>query len=322
MNRGEVLNLVASLHREWQVDREIIFTALEEAFSRALRERSGPFPNLTVRIDRGSGDLRTENGGLLDLSRLGRGVVFRAKQDFLQRLKEARAGALAREWMEKRGTVVFGRVRRREGRGIVLDVGKGAEAVLPEAEQIPGEALLPGTTVKAFVKRVEARGSDLRIVLSRASEEFVLRLFELEVPEIQNGTCVVERIVRDPGFRTKMLVRSTRPGVDGVGACVGRNGTRIQNVVDELNGEKIDVIPWSEDEVERVRLAMKPAEIAGMKVDRDRRHVTMYVARGALSQAIGRGGRNVRLASRLTGWEIDLFELEPTAGRRRAGSEG
>lgn len=314
--------MVQSLEQEWHVDREAIFSALEDAFKAAIQKYLRMDQEIRVEINRGSGELRAfRSEKPVDLTGLGRVAYQFARQKFVQTLKEARDRGTRGEFLSKKGALVSATVARTDGGIVHLRVEPGYEGILPPREQIPGESYLPGTILRAVAKDLEQKGPEPRFVLSRACDEFVVRLLEREVPEVQTGACRVRAVARDPGYRTKVFVESTRENVDCVGVCIGTGRSRVRNIVAELGGEHVDVIPWSEDELERIRQAMKPAEIVEAQADRLRRRATVYVRPGELSQAIGKGGRNVRLACRLTGWEIDVFEhpgeprAEQLAGR-------
>ncbi|MFN3484784.1 MAG: transcription termination factor NusA, partial [Planctomycetota bacterium] len=192
---------------------------------------------------------------------------------------------------------------------LICKIGDKAEATMLKGDQVPGENYRIGDRLRAYVSEVEKRGTRVRVYLSRAHEDFVRRLFELEVPEIADGTVVIKGIAREPGYRTKITVHSTNERVDCLGACVGVRGSRIRNVVDELNGENVDIVRWSDNPQELIRNSLKPAEVAEVILDEAQRRATVYVLKDQLSQAIGKGGRNVRLASKLSGWEIDIYEL-------------
>jgi len=301
--------MVESLHAEWGVDRAVIFSALEAAFKAAVRKHLRDEDSIRVEVDPGTGEIRVfRESTPVDISGLGRVAYQFAKQRFMQILKDARDRSLLDEFAVRRGTLVTAKVVRMEGGVVQLKIEPRLDAVMPLREQIPGESYLPGTLVKAVTSDVERRGPETRVVLSRSCDDFVVKLLEREVPELQSGLCKVRGVARDAGYRTKIFVESTREGVDCIGTLIGVGRSRVRAIVAELGGENVDIIRWSDDEVDRVRQAMKPAEIADLQSDARRRRATIYVRKGELSQAIGKGGRNVRLASRLTGWEIDVFE--------------
>jgi N utilization substance protein A len=198
---------------------------------------------------------------------------------------------------------------RYEGPHLLCRIGERAEATMLKPDQVPGENYRIGGRVRAYVSEVVKRGTRIQIFISRAHEDFVRRLFELEVPEIADGTVLIKKIAREAGYRTKLTVSSTNERVDCLGACVGVRGARIRNVVDELNGENVDIVRWSEIPKDMVRHALKPAEIVDVSLNEATKRATVHVTKDELSQAIGKGGRNVRLASKLSGWEIDIYEL-------------
>lgn len=318
--------MVQSVQQDWEVDREAVFSALEQAFKAAIRKHMRIDQEFHVEIDRKTGELRaSRDEGAIELGGLGRVAYQFAKQRFVQILNEARGRGAQGELLSKKGALVSATVVRTEGGVVQLRVEPRYEGILPPREQIPGESYLPGSMLRAIAKDIERTGAGPRFVLSRACDELVVRLLEREIPEVQTGACRVRAVARDPGYRTKVFVESMRENVDCVGACVGVGRSRVRSLVSELGGEQVDIIPWSEDELERIRQAMKPAEIVEAHADSRRRRATVYVRRGELSQAIGKGGRNVRLAVRLTGWDIDVFEypgdpsVEQIAGRSVRG---
>lgn len=307
---GELLRVVDSIHREKAIDPEVILTSIEQALGVAAKKHLDTENVPVVKIDRQTGAITAHDGELaIDPRELGRIAAQTAKHVIIQKIREAERDIVYGEYEGKRHEIVVGQVSRAEGGNLICSLGK-VEAVLPRNEQVPGESFRVGERVKAYVLDIGKRGSKITVVLSRSCEEFVRKLFDVEVPEIADGTVVIKGIAREVGYRTKITVASNDPKVDAVGACVGVKGARIRNVVDELNGENIDIIRWSEDPAELIRNSLKPAEIASVEIDPDNRRATVQVTRDHLSQAIGKGGRNVRLASRLTNWEIDILGLE------------
>lgn len=234
----------------------------------------------------------------------GRIAAQTAKQVILQRLKEAERAAILEEYRTKEGEVVSGIVQRAEGDNIFFDIGK-ALGVLVLAEQIPGEVYGIGQRFRLYLKTVEAGAKGPTIILSRSYPKFVTKLFEIEVPEVSAGQVDIKSIAREPGFRTKIAVFSTEEGVDPIGAMVGQRGTRVMAVINGLSGEKIDIIQWSDDPEEFISNALSPAKISEVKIE-ERGKATAIVPEDQLSLAIGKGGQNVRLAARLTGWKIDV----------------
>jgi N utilization substance protein A len=306
---GELLRLIDSISRDKAIDKEIIFQGIEQALATAAKKRIGEEDAPTVQIDRESGRIRAfRNGVEIDPTILGRIAAQAAKQVIIQKIREAERDVVYTDFEARKGDIVHGNVLRLEGPHIVVSVGK-VEAILLRGDQVPGETFRIGDRVRAFVYDVEKKGQKIRVCLTRSSSEFVRRLFELEVPEITDKTVVIRQIAREPGYRTKVAVDSVNERVDAVGACVGVRGSRIKTIVDELNGEKVDIIRWSDDPEAMVKNALKPAEIAHTELDREARHAQVYVMKDKLSLAIGKGGQNVRLASKMTGWEIDIVEV-------------
>ncbi|HEX7901381.1 MAG TPA: transcription termination factor NusA [Planctomycetota bacterium] len=310
MNGGEVLRIVDAIHREKGIDKELIFQSIEQALALAAKKHLNMKDPPTVTIDRVKGDISAFDGEEpVETSTLGRIAYQAARQLLVQKLREVESESVFSEFAHKKGDIVSGSVARFEGPHLVLRIGDKAEATMLKGDQVPGENYRLGDHVRAYVSDVERRGTRVRVYVSRSHEDFVRRLFELEVPEIGDGTVVIKGIAREPGYRTKITVHSTNDRVDCLGACVGVRGSRIRNVVDELNGENVDIVRWSEDPLELIRNSLKPAEIEEVNLDKAQKRATVYVTKDHLSQAIGKGGRNVRLASRLAGWEIDIYEL-------------
>jgi N utilization substance protein A len=319
---GELLRLIDSISRDKAINKEIIFQGIEQALATAARKRTGEEEAPTIQIDRETGQIKAIRGGItLDPTILGRIAAQAAKQVIIQKIREAERDVVFTDFETRKGDIVHGNVLRLEGPHIVVSVGK-VEAILLRGDQVPGETFRIGDRIRAYVYDVEKKGQKIRVCLTRASTEFVRRLFELEVPEITDKTVVIRIVSREPGYRTKVAVDSTNDRVDPVGACVGVRGCRIKAIVDELNGEKVDIIRWSDDSEAMVKNALKPAEIAHVELDRDTRHAQVYVLRDKLSLAIGKGGQNVRLASKMTGWEIDIVEVVEEKPGAAASDEG
>ena len=234
----------------------------------------------------------------------GRIAAQTAKQVILQKIREAEKDVIASEYRSKEGEIISGVVQRIEGGTILIDIGKTL-GILNREEQIPGEFYRQNQRLKLYILKVEDGPKGSVVLLSRAYPKLVSRLFELEVPEISSGVVVIKSIAREPGYRTKMAVESTESGIDPIGSCVGQRGTRIMAVINELGGEKIDVIGWQEDPAKFIANALSPAKIAGIKIQ-DKNTATVFVNEDQLSLAIGKDGRNVRLAANLTGWKIDI----------------
>jgi len=249
-------------------------------------------------------DFVETDGPKLNLE-FGRIAAQAAKQVVMQRIKEAERDIVYQEFLGREGELVTGKVRRRE-RGQVYVELERAEGVIPPPEQVEGDRYIPRTTIKAIILEVKQTPKGPRIILSRAHPDFVRRLFELEVPEILEGTVEIVRIAREPGFRTKMAVYSNSQDVDPVGACVGSKGSRVQAVVNELKGENIDIIHWTEDPFDFIANALAPAKVYSVEIFDDEDKAEVIVPDDQASLAIGKDGRNVRLATKLTGWGIDI----------------
>jgi len=238
----------------------------------------------------------------------GRIAAQTAKQVILQKIREAEKETISSEYRSKEGEIVSGVVQRVEGHTVFVDIGKTL-GILNRDEQIPGEFYRPSQRLKLYIMKVEDSPKGSVVMLSRAYPKLISKLFELEVPEIASGTVVIKAIAREPGFRTKIAVVSNEEGVDPIGACVGQRGTRIMAVINELGGEKIDVISWEEKPEKFIANALSPAKIVNVKVE-DKNTAIVFVPEDQLSLAIGKDGRNVRLAANLTGWKIDIKTME------------
>lgn len=235
----------------------------------------------------------------------GRIAAQTAKQVIVQRLREAERDRIYEEFLEKEGEVVTGLVVRREGRNVIVDLGK-TEGILPPDEQVHTEEYRPGGRMKFFIVEVKKTTKGPRIILSRTHPGLVRRLLELEVPEVHEGWVDIKAITREPGVRTKVAVESRNEKIDPVGACIGNRGTRVKNVTDELRGEKVDIIRWSNDPEILIKEALSPAQVLEVRLDEETKTAQVFVPDDQLSLAIGRDGQNVRLAARLSGWRIDI----------------
>ncbi len=252
----------------------------------------------------GYDDFVETEGPKLNLE-FGRIAAQAAKQVVMQRIKEAERDIIFKEFLGREGELVTGKIRRREKGQVFIELER-AEGVIPPSEQVEGDRYVPRTTIKAIIVEVKQTPKGPRIILSRAHPDFVRRLFELEVPEILEGTVEMVRIAREPGFRTKMAVYSNSQDVDPVGACVGSKGSRVQAVVNELKGENIDIIHWTEDPFDFIANALAPAKVYSVEIFDDEDKAEVIVPDDQASLAIGKDGRNVRLATKLTGWAIDI----------------
>ncbi|MFA7169951.1 MAG: transcription termination factor NusA [Candidatus Paceibacterota bacterium] len=237
----------------------------------------------------------------------GRIAAQTAKQVMIQKIREAEKEAVFEEFKDKEGEVVNGTVQRVEGRNVLVDVGK-AVGILYPAEQINGERYQIGQRLKVYISKVSQETKEANLVLSRTSEEIVKKLFELEVPEIYANTVEIKGLAREAGSRSKVAVASNEEGIDPVGSCVGQRGSRIQTIINELGGEKIDIIEWNEDAKKYIQHALSPAKVSSIILDEGKKIATAFVADDQLSLAIGKQGQNVRLATKLVGWKIDVVE--------------
>ena len=244
----------------------------------------------------------------MDPSYLGRIAAKTAEQAIKQRLRQFEKEHIYDEFRDQVGNLVTGIVRRKERGDLIVEVGK-AEALLPWRERVPGEDWVPGERIRCLLNKLEQHGRGPELILSRSSLNFVRKLFEMEVAEIADGTVSLAAMAREPGYRTKVCVKSTDPKVDPVGACVGARGARVKSIVREMNGEKVDIVRWFEDPVEQLAEALKPAVPQNISLDRDKRRMYFEVVEDDLSVAIGRKGINARLTSRLLGWKLDIGKV-------------
>lgn len=303
----ELLRLVDSIHRDKGVDKEVLFAAVEEAMAAAAKKRYKTDGEITVKIDRNTGKIEaTHNGKPLDLTGFGRIAARTAYQVMTQRIREAERDVIFDDFETKVDTLVTGTVQRFEHGNIIVNLGR-TEAILPRQEQVPSETYRAGDRIRAYVLSVKKKGQKVVIILSRTHPNLVRELFALEVPEISDRIVEIKAVVREPGFRTKVAVASNDMRVDPQGACIGVRGTRIRNIVDELGGERIDIIPWNESPEIFIKKALSPAEVTSIELDRDAQRARAIVPEDQLSLAIGKRGQNVRLAARLTGWHIDIL---------------
>jgi len=319
MNFEDLLRMIDILHREKDIPKEVLFLGLEDAIATAIRKRLGVGEDLVVKIDRQSGEIAVEDAEgeyEMDLADLGRIAAQACKQAFIQKVREAERDVLYDEYETRVGSLINGTVQRFDNDSLVVNLGR-TEAYLPREERVRGETFAPGDRIRAIVLEVRKDGPRVRIIVSRTHPDLVRRLFELEVPEIADNIIEIKRVVREPGYRTKMAVISQDPKIDCIGACVGVRGSRIKAVIDELRGERIDIIRWSDSLEQLVMNGLKPATIAldNIYANVDNHSVVVVVDEDQQSLAIGKKGQNVRLASRLCGWDIDIktrdeFEAE------------
>ncbi|MHC4830001.1 MAG: transcription termination factor NusA [Planctomycetota bacterium] len=307
----DLLRIIDTIHKQKNIDKEIVFQGLEQALEAAAKKRA-PDPDLvTVTIDRESGEITAlDDGEPIDPVDLGRIAALTAKQVMIQRFREAERDVVFDEYEERKGELVTGVVQRYDRPNAIISHGK-AEFLLPGREQPPGESYHVGERLKVLILEVRKVGQRVRIIASRTHADIVKALFAAEVPEIQENLIEIKAIARDPGYRTKVAVISHDTKVDPVGACVGMRGSRIRTIVEELNGEKIDIVRYNESPEVFILNALKPAEIQGIELVYDEGKALVFVSDDQLSLAIGKRGQNVRLASRITGWAIDIVTGSP-----------
>jgi len=323
MNPADMLRIVDSLHREKSIEKEIVFQAIEAALITAAKKHYGELADIVVNIDRETGEISgTHAGQPMDEAEIsGRIGAQTAKQVIIQKIREAERDSLLGKFGAEIGTMVTGVVTRNEGPATIVSFD-GIEAILPRSEQIPGESHHPNERVRAIIFEVKPQGSRVKVVLSRTRPQLVQRLFEQEIPEIADGVITIQAIAREPGHRSKVAVSSSDQRVDCVGACVGVRGNRIKNIVDELAGERIDIVRYNEDAETLIRAALQPAEVDQVLLCDMIGRAIVLVREDQLSLAIGRKGQNVRLASKLCGWDIEIMtneELEQQIERAVAG---
>lgn len=335
---AELIHALDQLEKEKGIEKEILIEAIEAALISAYKRNFGSTQNVKIYIDRNSGDVkvfalkrvttRPEND-LLDISidearklnknyeeedmaeievtprKFGRIAAQTAKQVVVQRIREAERGIIFDEYYNKEGDIVSGIIQRSERKNIIIDLGK-TEAIIAPSEQTNSEEYRFNDRIKTYVIEVKKTTKGPQIMVSRTHPGLVKRLFELEVPEIHDGTVEIKSIAREPGSRTKIAVFTRDQNVDPVGACVGPKGTRVQAIVDELRGEKIDIIKWSSSPEEYILSSLSPAKVLRVDVNEDERSARVIVPDYQLSLAIGKEGQNARLAAKLTGWKIDI----------------
>jgi len=340
----EILMVVDAVSNEKGVDKEVIFEALEAALASAARKKHGEEWDVRVAIDRKSGDYETfrrwkvfaddstelevperelrlddardtdakaEIGGFVEQSMesvaFGRIAAQQAKQVIVQKVREAERSQVVDAYRDRVGTLVSGVVKRVDRNGIYVDLGSNAEGFVPRTDMIPREQVKPQDRVKAFLKEVRSEPRGPQLFLTRTAPEFLIELFKLEVPEVGQGLIQILGAARDPGVRAKIAVKSNEPRIDPVGACVGMRGSRVQAVSNEIAGERVDIIPFDQNPAQFVINAMSPAEVISIVVDEESHSMDIAVAEDKLSQAIGRGGQNIRLASQLSGWDLNVM---------------
>jgi transcription termination/antitermination protein NusA len=338
MNR-ELIAVIDEIGRQKGIEKSRVIGAIEAALQTAAKKRFGQAENIQVEIDPKTGEISVvskkiivdavtnpkaeislkearqydseaevgdEIGSLIEMDELGRIAAQTAKQVIFQKVREAEWEAVQKEYSTRQGDLVNGIILGMERRNYLVDLGK-TEAILPIQEQIPRETYRRGDRVKAMLLEVRRTPKDVQVIVSRSHPQFVAKLFELEVPEVMEKIVEIKSVVREPGDRTKIAVTSREKAVDPVGACVGIKGSRVQAVVRELRGEKIDIITWTSDPRVFIAEALNPATIEKVGIDEEKKSALVVVADSQLSLAIGKNGQNVRLAARLTGWKIDII---------------
>jgi N utilization substance protein A len=352
----ELLMLVDALAREKNVDKDIVFTALELALASATKKRIHDEADVRVEIDRETGafesfrrwlvvpeedlEIPEQQIGLteakeqlpeitlgdyieetlepIDFGRIG---AQAAKQVILQKIRDAEREQVLNDFLDRKEHLVTGTVKRMEKGNAIIEAGR-IEAVLPRDQMIPKENLRPGDRVRAWLKKIDRAARGPQLILSRTAPEFIMKLFELEVPEIEDGLLEIKSAARDAGVRAKIAVKSNDQRVDPIGTCVGMRGSRVTAVTNELAGERVDIVLWSQDPAQFVIGALAPAEVSSIVVDEEKHAMDVVVDEANLAIAIGRGGQNVRLASELTGWTINLMTVEESQKKQQTETAG
>ncbi len=352
----ELLLLVDALAREKNVSKEIVFVSLEQALASATKKRIHDEADIRVEIDRNTGayesfrrwlvladddveipaqqigitdaqlqlpditigDFIEENLEPIDFGRIG---AQAAKQVILQKIRDAEREQVLNDFLERKEHLVTGTVKRMERGNAIVEAGR-IEALLPRDQMIPKENLRPGDRVRAWLMKIDRQARGPQLILSRTAPEFIMKLFELEVPEIEDGLLEIKAAARDPGVRAKIAVKSNDQRVDAIGTCVGMRGSRVTAVTNELAGERVDIVLWSPDPAQLVIGALAPAEVSSIVVDEDKHAMDVVVDEPNLAIAIGRGGQNVRLASEMTGWTINLMTVEESTEKQEAEAQG
>jgi len=355
----EILYVVDAVSNEKNVNKEVIFEAVEIALATATRKKNNPQMDVRVAINRSTGDYETfrrwaviddedenfesterqilysyaKNEGYEDLEvgdfieepidsiEFGRIAAQTAKQVIVQKVRQAERERIVEGFRDRVGQLVLGTVKRVDRRGIILDMGDNAEATIPREEMLPRSNARVGDRMRGYLKEIREDNRGPQIIVSRTSENFLIELLKLEVPEIGQELIDIMGAARDPGSRAKIAVRSNVPNLDPVGACVGMRGSRVQSVTNELNGERIDIIQWDVNDAQFVINAMAPAEVTSIMVDEDKHTMDLAVEDEQLSQAIGKNGQNIRLASELTGWELNVMSQTEMAEKNDSESK-
>ncbi len=305
MPSEEILHFINAIHKEKEIEIEIIFKGIEAALQIAVAKK---YPNAQISINRQTGDITilSETGEVLPASdKLGRMIALSGKHTILQKIHEAESQMIFNEFNQKYHEIITGEVTRYSGNDIFLNVGK-IEAMLPAEEQVLGENYRLGDRIRAYIIQVDKRGSRVRVILSRSHPQLVRKLFELEVPEIRQGLVEIKALVREAGYRTKIAVTSADEKIDPIGSCIGVRSSRIHNILEELRGEKIEIIRWNADLEIMIRNALKPAEIIKIDLNKELKKAKVWVSPEQHRIAIGKDGQNVRLAAKLCYCDIDI----------------
>ncbi|MGQ9881050.1 MAG: transcription termination factor NusA [Armatimonadota bacterium] len=335
---GELMEILHALERERDIPLAVLWEALETALTNAYKKHCGVMGEVRLRLDSSKTGVRlfcertvveevgnhhtqisleeaqkikpdAEIGDIVsvpvEIEGFGRIAAQTAKQVIVQRLREAEREQIYQEFHERVGEILSGFVQRREGPNVIIDLDR-VEAILPPEEQVPNEPYRPHDRLRVYLLRVEKTTKAPRIIVSRSHPSLIRRLFELEVPEIREGSVMIKAVAREPGARSKIAVWAKEPNIDPVGSCVGIRGTRVQAVVNELYDEKIDIIRWYPDPAQFIAEALSPAKVSEVKMNDAEKSALAIVPDDQLSLAIGKAGQNVRLAARLTGWKIDI----------------
>jgi N utilization substance protein A len=309
MMNQELLRIVENIARDKNIDKELIFLDLEEAMVSAARKHFGdPESSIVVNIDRSTGQIVAFRDNVqIDIKQLGRIPAQTAKQVIIQKIRAGERDSIYAEFVQRKGEIISGTVVRYESGTVIVNLDRWTEGFMPKGEQIMGQTHRAGERIRCLILDVKESSNQVKIILSRTHPDFIRRLFELEVPEINEKIIEIRALAREAGYRTKVAVASLDDKVDPVGACVGVRGSRIKNIVDELGGEKIDIVRWNESSQVLVSNALMPAKVSEIAVCFELGRATVVVDEDQLSLAIGKHGQNVRLAARLTGWDIDIL---------------
>jgi N utilization substance protein A len=305
----ELLRIVENIARDKNIDKESIFVDLEEAMVSAARKHFGePESDIVVNIDRNTGQITAFKDNVqIDIKRLGRIPAQTAKQVIIQKIRADERDSIYAEFVQRKGEIISGTVVRYESGTLIVNLDRWTEGFMPKGEQIMGQTHRVGERIRCLILDVKETSNQVKIILSRTHPDFIRRLFESEVPEINENIIEIRALAREAGYRSKVAVVSFDDKVDPVGACVGVRGSRIKNIVDELGGEKIDIVRWNESSQVLVSNALMPAKVSEIALCFELGRSTVVVEEDQLSLAIGKHGQNVRLAARLTGWDIDIL---------------